>query len=166
MPKRFKYTPPPPPPPEVQTEWVEAPEPKVEQLKQQNNMESRFFNDNTWRNATPSCTRADMNDEFVARLVRTRERANTPFFIKSAARTREHELRQGRSGNSSHVPVESDIKEERGARAVDIRCTESRARFHIISAAIQEGFTRIGVHPNFIHLDDSPTHDQQVVWFY
>ena len=92
----------------------------------------------------------------MARLERTRERANTPFPINSAFRSHEHELRQGRNGNSSHTT----------GRAVDIRCTGSRERFLIIAAAIQEGFTRIGVHPTFIHLDDSPTHDQQVVWFY
>ena len=129
-------------------------------------MKSRFFNDNTWRNATPSCTRADMNDEFMARLERAREIANTPFVVTSAARSREHEIRQGRNGTSSHVPIESNIKSERGARAVDIRCTESRARFRIIFGAIQAGFTRIGVHPTFIHLDDSPNHDPEVVWFY
>ena len=152
--------------PPQKTEWVEAPEvvekpiaeiePKIEQLKLQNNMKSRFFNDNTWRNATPSCTWDDMHPEFLARLERTRERANTPFRINSAFRSVEHERSRGRSGNSSHTT----------GRAVDIACTGSRERFLIIRAAIQEGFTRIGVHPTFIHLDDSPTHDPEVVWFY
>ena len=117
---------------------------------------SRFFNDNTWARANPPCTWDDMNPEFLAKLEIARTIANTPFVINSAFRTREHELRQGRNGNSSHVT----------GRAVDIRCTDSRARFHIIKGLIEAGFDRIGVHPGFIHADDSPTHDKEVVWFY
>ena len=119
-------------------------------------MESRFFNDNTWARANPACTRADMNDEFMARLERAREIADTPFIVNSAFRSVEHEKSRGRSGKGAHPT----------GRAVDIRCTESRARFRIIYGAIQAGFTRIGVNKTFIHLDDSPAHDPEVVWFY
>jgi len=119
-------------------------------------MESRFFNDNTWARANPACTRADMNDEFMARLERAREIADTPFVINSAFRTVEHERQQGRAGTSSHTT----------GRAVDIRCTDSHLRMRIYDALRVAGFNRIGIHPTFIHVDDSPAHPANVMFLY
>ena len=118
--------------------------------------ESRFFNDNTWARAVPACTRADMNNEFMAKLVRAREIADTPFVINSAFRTVEHERRQGRAGTSSHTT----------GRAVDIRCTDSGLRMRIYDALRAVGFNRIGIHSGFIHVDDSPNHPANVLFLY
>jgi len=119
-------------------------------------MKSRFFNDNTWHNATPACTWDDMHPDFLARLERAREIAGVPFVINSAFRTVEHERSRGRSGSSSHTT----------GRAVDIQATDSRRRYHIIRGLYAAGFTRIGHHPTFIHVDDSPAHDQEVFFGY
>ena len=49
--------------------------------------------------------------------------------------------------------------------AIDIRCSESRARFLLVSAAYLAGFRRIGIYDKHLHLDvqDEGT-DQDVCW--
>ena len=50
--------------------------------------------------------------------------------------------------------------------AVDIACSTSRDRYHLITLAIQNGFNRIGVGNTFIHLGVSQTRAQDVIWTY
>ena len=119
-------------------------------------MKSRFFNDNTWAQANPACTWDDMHPEFLTKLERAREIAGVPFVINSAFRTVEHEQSRGRSGSSSHTT----------GRAVDIQAIDNRHRFHIIRGLYAAGFDRIGHHPTFIHVDDSPAHDKEVFFGY
>lgn len=64
--------------------------------------------------------------------------------------------------------------EERGARtsahltghAIDINAESSRTRFIILKALLDAGFTRIGIHPTFIHADDAPYSTKEVAWLY
>jgi uncharacterized protein YcbK (DUF882 family) len=117
---------------------------------------ARFFSEREFQRAAPGGSLQNMNQEFISKLDRTRERAGIPFVVNSAFRSVEHERRQGRAGTSSHTT----------GRAIDIRCNTDRNRFLILRAAFAEGWNRIGVHPTFIHLDDSPNHTPEVVWFY
>ena len=117
---------------------------------------ARFFSEGEFQRAIPSGSLQDMNQEFMSKLDRTRGRAGIPFIVNSAFRSVEHERSRGRAGTSSHTT----------GRAIDIRCHTDRNRFLILRAAIEEGFTRIGMHPTFIHLDDSSNHTPEVVWFY
>ena len=117
---------------------------------------SRFFSDSEFKRAVPPCSLNDMNQTTMIRMDRAREFAGIPFVVNSAFRTPEHEKLQGRDGKSSHTT----------GRALDIRCNTPRNRFLIIDALLKAGFTRIGVAQTFIHADDSPSHDQKVVWFY
>lgn len=118
-----------------------------------------FFNDNTWANAVPSCTRADMADDFIDRLNLARSISHPQVYvINSAYRTREHEISRRRTGNGPHTT----------GRAVDIRARNSRERDAILRGLYAAGFHRIGVNfqSNFIHVDDSHDHDPNVFFPY
>jgi uncharacterized protein YcbK (DUF882 family) len=115
-----------------------------------------FFKESEFNRCVPPCSLQDMHHETMRRLDLARSVAGVPFVINSAFRTVEHEKRQGRTGTSSHTT----------GRAVDIRCTTDRNRYLIITALLMADFDRIGVHRTFIHVDDSPKHSEQVIWFY
>jgi uncharacterized protein YcbK (DUF882 family) len=115
-----------------------------------------YFTQWDFDNCTPKCKREDMNNETINKLNRAREIANIPFILNSAYRTVDHEKRMGRVGSSSHT----------NGRAVDIRATQGRTKFIVIDALLKAGFTRIGVHSEFIHVDDDPTKSDKVLWLY
>ena len=97
-----------------------------------------------------------MDKGFLEMLDEARGLANLPFVINSGFRTPEHNEKVDGKENSSHL---------RGY-AADIICTDSRSRFIIIDALIQAGFTRIGVAKTFIHVDNDPEKDGNVIWTY
>lgn len=51
------------------------------------------------------------------------------------------------------------------ALAVDISCTESRYRFHLLKALVEVGFTRIGIYSRHIHADIDDSRDLEVIWY-
>lgn len=106
----------------------------------------------------PKCALADMNPAFMQKLDRARARTKVAFVILSAYRSEEHELKQGRSGTSSHAK----------RIAVDIRARNSTEMFEIVKALIDEGFTRIGLNfkSNFIHVDDDIDKPQRLIFSY
>lgn len=117
---------------------------------------SIYFNEQEFEACTPSCKYEQINEGSLARLDLCRGLAKTPFVLSSAYRSREYEISKGRSGNGAHVD----------GRAFDIRCRDSVCRFRIVAAALEVGFTRIGIGKTFIHLDDSPNLTQNVIWLY
>lgn len=96
-----------------------------------------------------------INEGSLLRLDRARQIAGIPFVVNSSYRSPAYEVSKGRSGTSAHCL----------GRAFDIKCRSSRERYLIISGAIAAGFSRIGIYPNFVHLDDSTDHDQCVIWY-
>ena len=82
--------------------------------------------------------------------------ADVPFVINSAYRSEEHEKAQGRTGTSSHTK----------GIAVDLKSTDSSARYRIISSLISVGVTRFGIGKNFIHVDIDKNKSQNVIWHY
>lgn len=117
---------------------------------------SIYFNEQEFEACTPSCKYEQINEGSLSRLDLCRGLAKTPFVLSSAYRSREYEISKGRSGNGAHVE----------GRAFDIRCRDSVCRFRIVAAALEVGFTRIGIGKTFIHLDDSPNLIQNVIWLY
>lgn len=85
-----------------------------------------------------------MSESFMNKLETARTLANIPFRLTCSYRTPEHDISKGRSGNSYHCV----------GRAVDIACSDSSARFVIVSALIKAGLHGIGIYPTFIHCDD------------
>ena len=117
---------------------------------------AKYFNEKEFNNCTPSCSMADMNSEFLGLLDKVREKAGIPLVINCAYRSKEYDLKKGRSGNSAHTK----------GKAVDIRCNQSTNYYKIIKAALEVGITRIGIGNGFVHLDYDNTLPQNVLWNY
>lgn len=116
----------------------------------------KYFNDDDFKRATPSCAISQMCPDFLARLDRARELAGVPFHVNSAYRSPDYEISKGRSGAGAHT----------FGRAVDIRCTDSASRWRIVFGALSAGFTRIGIGKRFVHLDDSISLPHPCIWLY
>lgn len=78
------------------------------------------------------------------------------FVLLSAVRCLPHNKAVGGAKLSTHLT----------GNALDIAASDSRTRFYILKALMDAKFTRIGLHPQFIHADDAPYSAQEVVWFY
>lgn len=117
---------------------------------------SKYFQESEFKRCTPSCRMEQMDPAFLALLDRVREAAGIPLVLNSAYRSPAYEKKKGRTGTSSHCE----------GKAVDIRCNASTNRYKIIKAALECGIRRIGVGKNYIHLDNSETHAQDVIWHY
>lgn len=115
-----------------------------------------YFSESEFKACVPSCRKSDMQAETLCKLNNARHIAGIPFVLNSAYRSPAHDKAKGRSGTGAHTL----------GRAVDIRCNTSENRYEILTAGIAAGFTRIGIHKTFVHLDDSPNHAQGVIWLY
>lgn len=105
--------------------------------------------------ACKCCGKNEMSPDLMQRLDIARKLANIPFKINSGFRCQEHNKRVGGSANSSHI---------RGL-AVDIACTDDRTRFILIEALLEAGFSRLGIHERFIHVDVD-NKKNSAIWFY
>lgn len=93
---------------------------------------------------------------FLAKLQEARTAARTPFVVTSGYRCPKHNEAVGGSLDSSHI---------RGL-AADIRTSDSRSRFRIVTGLIAAGLLRIGVAGTFIHVDMDCTKAQGLMWTY
>ena len=96
-----------------------------------------------------------MDKHFLAKLDKSREYAKMPFVINSAYRSPDHP-------ESIKNPSSSHIK----GLAVDIRTSDSRARYKVLNALMHVGFNRIGIADTFIHVDDDYEKSSNVIWTY
>ena len=119
-------------------------------------MSYTYFSQWDFDNASPPCSIHDMNSKFMERIDNARRTAGVAFIVNSAYRTVDHELSRDRNGKSSHT---------KGV-ALDIRANDSRNRYIIVKALLDAGFTRIGIHKSFIHVDADKDKDQRVVFIY
>jgi len=117
---------------------------------------ARYFKEAEFNRCTPSCSLQDMQQSTMDMLDIAREVAGIPFVLNSAFRSVEYERMMGRAGTSAHVQ----------GRAADILCRSDANRWKIMEAAIKVGFKRIGIDKNFLHLDNSASHTNCVIWFY
>jgi len=116
----------------------------------------RNFNTNEFDSPDLKGSGEKMDSCFLEMLDSARDIAGIPFKINSGYRTLEHNAKVGGVNSSSHT---------RGL-AVDIACKDSRARFIIVSALKDAGFTRIGISNSFIHVDSDSDKAQDVIWTY
>jgi uncharacterized protein YcbK (DUF882 family) len=100
----------------------------------------------------------DMDESLLRRLDKSRELAGIPFNLTSAVRCEDHNASVGGKPDSAHI----------GGFAVDISAVDSRARFKIVKALMDAGFTRIGINfqKGFIHVDSDPTKPHEVLFSY
>lgn len=117
---------------------------------------SRYFQPKEFECCIPPCKIADMDATFLSQLDKVREAAGIPLVLNCAYRSREYDLKKGRSGNSAHTK----------GKGVDIRCTTSQNRMKIVAAALECGIRRIGIGSTFVHLDNDETLPQNVLWHY
>ena len=117
---------------------------------------SKYFKEEEFNRCSPECSLQDMKQTTLSKLDTAREIAGIPFVLTSAYRSPEWDKNKGRSGTGAHTLCQ----------AVDIRCNTSRNRFLVVNALLKAGFRRIGIDKNFIHADDSESHDQEVLWLY
>jgi len=119
---------------------------------------SKFFSEGEFQKCSPPCSLQDMDQDFMNFMDALRIEAGIPLKINSAYRSKEHEKKQGRSGDSAHT--------ER--KAIDIAAINSNTRYKILKAAFKLGCKRIGISfkGNFIHVDRSTILPQDVCWDY
>ena len=116
----------------------------------------KYFKEEEFKECTPSCSIEDMDKDFLELLDKLREQAGIPLILNCAYRSKEWDLKKGRSGNSSHTK----------GKAVDIKCTNSANCYKIIKAALEVGINRIGIGNGFVHLDNDESLPQEVIWNY
>jgi zinc D-Ala-D-Ala carboxypeptidase len=97
-----------------------------------------------------------MDEDFLRMLDDARHKAGVAFHISSGVRCTAHNRASGGKKDSAHLD----------GLAADIVCTDSRTRGYILGALYEAGFNRIGVHRDFLHVDDHPAKDADVVWLY
>jgi len=100
-------------------------------------MAKKYFLDREF--VKPEC----LSPELRKRLERTRQKAGVSMVITGSWRKR-----KGRKRISTHEPNKKGIY-----HGVDVRARTSTVRMKIVSAALEVGFTRIGVYDRHVHLD-------------
>lgn len=93
--------------------------------------------------------------EFISRLQALRDAWGSPLKVTSAARCKKHNAAVGGAPASKHVD----------GIAADITCTNGGERYKLLRLAYHLGFTGLGLHPQFLHLDIRPA-AEAVTWFY
>jgi len=124
-------------------------------------MKMRNFNLKEFDSPDLSGSGLNMDKDFLSMLDNARDIAKTPFKITSGYRTKEHNVAIYKKLGKK--PIESSHLK---GVACDIACSDSRARFLIINALLEVGFTRIGIANNFIHVDSDCEKSQDVIWTY
>lgn len=105
----------------------------------------------------PECDApTSIDPDLLTRLIVLRDILGSPVRITSGLRCAERNRQEGGVPESEHLTGE----------AADIACATSPARFALLQAAGQAGFTRIGIGRTFVHLDMSPTKPSGVLWLY
>lgn len=106
----------------------------------------------------------NMDSNFLAMLDDARGIAGIPFTITSGYRTISHNAYVG----GVQAGVNSKGSSHLFGYAADIAAPTSRRRYIIVKALLQAGFTRIGISGKngFIHVDNDPDKDPDVIWTY
>jgi uncharacterized protein YcbK (DUF882 family) len=101
------------------------------------------------------CGFDQVQDELVVRLEKVRENFG-PLTINSGCRCDLHNRRVGGSPTSSHLC----------GLAVDLGCSNSLSRFNLLRFLLAEGFQRIGIGRDFIHVDRDLGKPKSLIWLY
>ena len=105
-------------------------------------MLSKFFSRSEMQ-CRCGCGKCNMDKSFLWKLDLARDLANTPFNITSGVRCQRHNKEVG-STSRNHVE----------GHAADISATSGPERGKILKGLYKAGFTRVGIHDKFIHVDD------------
>lgn len=97
-----------------------------------------------------------MEPEVVQALDIARDIYGFPMVITSGFRTVEHNKKVGGSRQSSHLL----------GYAADIAVPNSQRRFLLVEALLDAGFHRLGLGPDFVHVDLDPNKPSNSLWVY
>lgn len=103
-----------------------------------------------------------MSKTIIEMLDDVRGKFGKPIVINSGYRTEEHNAKVGGKPKTETSKGSSHMY----GLAVDIKCTNSTDRFHLIYLLQETGFQRIGVAKTFIHVDIDFDKSQEVMWTY
>ena len=95
-----------------------------------------------------------IEDRFIYRLDELRERCGFPFVITSGYRSPQHSIEAAKATPGQHTT----------GRAADIAVNGGVQRYMLLHEAFAMGFRGIGVHQDFIHVDERLS--QPVSWPY
>ena len=104
----------------------------------------------------PCCGVKGFSGELLFILNTIREDLNRPVILNSAYRCEKQNKKVGGSATSSHLK----------GLAVDIRCSNSSARFELLKILMNYGIHRVGISETFIHADIDKDKQQFVMWTY
>ena len=101
-----------------------------------------------------------MDKTFIKMLQEVAKLTGYPIFewINSGARSPAWNQRVGGVSNSAHLIP--------NCKAADIKTNDTTIRDHIVAAAREVGFKRIGIGNTFVHLDHDESKKQFVAWGY
>jgi uncharacterized protein YcbK (DUF882 family) len=94
--------------------------------------------------------------DFADLLDDARHRAGIPFLITSGYRCPTYNISVGGKPSSAHLK----------GLAADIATPTSRSRYKILWGLLTAGFDRIGIGPDFIHVDTDDSKSEEVAWDY
>lgn len=115
-----------------------------------------YFKDEEFCRCSPSCSMDDCDGEALAMLDRLREAVGFPLILNSAYRSPAYEKKRRRTGMSSHCK----------GKAFDIRCLDDKLRALIVFNAPRVGFTRVGIHRRYVHVDCDVDKLNPCIWLY
>lgn len=123
-------------------------------------MSSRFFSEEELRCKGAEHSPGDHarpSDELLAKLDTLRGVYGAPLYLTSAIRCPLHNEQVGGTRDSAHIE----------GLAADIAVSGSRQRHDLLRLIMKlQLFRRVGIAKTFIHVDVSPSADQDVVWLY
>jgi len=104
--------------------------------------------------ACKHCGEVKLNPIFDSKLLQLRVNVNEPMKVNSCCRCSEHNKKVGGASKSFHLLDDSGFKTN-GTCAIDIPRGKASFNIKLLLEAWNLGM-RIGVHPQFFHLDVAP----------
>ena len=101
------------------------------------------------------CNVVNMDPDFMSKLETLRQLFGKKMKLDSAFRCKTWNQKVGGAPDSQHLY----------GRAVDVAIHDDADRYRLFSLAVTCGFSGIGVHHDFIHIDTRPG-PRQVMWVY
>lgn len=104
----------------------------------------------------PCCGESNMDRDFLEKLDGARMMSGFAYKITSGYRCERHNEKVGGKPTSSHLE----------GCAADLGVSGSYERYCMLRDLRAMGFKRFGIGPDFIHVDNDPGKDQEVIWLY
>lgn len=105
------------------------------------------------------CGLMALSPEIVNIFTKIREAVGEPLQITSGSRCKKYNDAVGGKPASAHT-----VSSDGYTHALDILTPTQRIRYLVILYAIKYGVRRIGIYPNFVHIDTSIYLPQDVCW--